>query len=338
MKVLSVEPSPKRRIGGIETALSAWAVALRAAGASVDRVEEPADEQILAADIVHFHGMWESLHRGARKRCVEHGVPFVVSPHGMLEPWALRHKAWKKLPYFHLFERPSLRSAEALLATSALEAGSIGSWFPAAQIRTIPLGIDPSPRPDYDSARRALGWLPNEPIVLFLSRLHEKKGLHLLIEAWRKAAGPGRLVIAGEGDGDYVNPLKSATEDQPSIQWVGARWGAEKWPLLQGADLLCLPSFSENFGLVVLEALLVGTPVLTTPATPWADLGRGLPVTIVQPSVEGLSETLPRCLRSAPAANRDAVHAEVVARFGWTGLASAYLALYRDLIARRHAR
>src|SRR5690606_18104215 len=118
MNLLFIEPPAERRVGGIETALASWASALNASGATVCRTESPTNAQLSSADVVHFHGLWERSHRHLRTRCVQQAIPFVVSPHGMLEPWALRHKGWKKRPYFYVFERPSLRSASSLLATS----------------------------------------------------------------------------------------------------------------------------------------------------------------------------------------------------------------------------
>lgn len=255
----------------------------------------------------------------------------------MLEPWALRHKGWKKRPYLRWIERPSLRPACLLHATSEMEAASISTWFPQTPINTIPLGLAESPQPNYAAAREKLGWQRQERVVVFLSRLHEKKGLHLLIDAWAAlpASLPARLVIVGEGDAAYVAPLKArGVASMRKIDWIGARWGEAKWEYLQGADLLCLPSFSENFGLVVIEALLVGTPVLTSPCTPWGELrGGDLPVTLTELDVPALSRALAANL-SQPAqseATRLAVHDTVVRRFGWSSLAPRYAELYRSL-------
>lgn len=335
MNILFVEPPAHRRTGGIDTALAGCAAGLARAGATVSRRESSDDAALAAADVVHFHGLWERSHRSVRRHCMAANKPYLVSPHGMLEPWAFRHKAWKKRPYFHLFERPALRGAAALLATSALEARGLEAWFPPELIRVLPLGIEPEAAPVYEEARRALGWVAGEPVVVFLSRLHEKKGLHLLIEAWAAIDAPGRLVIVGDGEPGYVDPLKARTASLPSVQWIGPRWGRDKWPYLQGADLFCLPSFSENFGFAVLEALLVGTPVLTTPATPWGELGAGLPVTLTEPAVGPLTAAL-TAFRRAPRQPepRAAVHREVVARFAWSNLATRYLALYRELATR----
>lgn len=336
LKILFAEPPPARRIGGIDTALEGWARALGTAGAMItrhDRTTLPGD--LRDFDVVHFHGLWEPAHHRLRERCRRAGIPFVVSPHGMLEPWAMAHKSWKKSLYFKFREQPSLARAAALLATSEEEAGPLRSYFPHPPITVLPLGIDPTPPPDYVGARRDLGWKEDDRVVVFLSRLHPKKGLHLLIDAWpeiqSRCTEPVRLVIVGDGERDYVDSLQSRAA--PSVDWIGPQWGDAKWPYLQGADLFCLPSYSENFGFAPLEATAVGTPVITTPGTPWGSLRGGLPIGIVEPQVSALAAAV--CDRlSAPrpdARARSDAHAEAMGRFGWPSLVSRYAEFYRSL-------
>jgi glycosyltransferase involved in cell wall biosynthesis len=327
-------------MGGIETALSDLARTLSAAGVSIMRRSEPTEAEIADVQLVHFHGLWETGHHAVRKWCRARKVPYLVSPHGMLEAWAFRHRAWKKWPYFYLRERTALAQSAAILATSDEEAARLGRWFPPELIRVIPLGATPPPISNYISARQKLGWSAATETVVFLSRCHEKKGLHLLIDALPIAAakhsGPIHLVIVGDGDSTYVQPLKRLTATwQGNVQatWVGARWGKEKWDYLSAADLMCLPSFSENFGLAVLESLFAGTPVLTTPQTPWRSLGRGLPIAFAEPSVTDLSRALAEQLAKAPPteAERAATSAATSARFDWSVLAPRYADLYREL-------
>ena len=114
--------------------------------------------------------------------------------------------------------------------------------------------------------------------ILFLSRIHEKKGLNFLIEATailKKKLSGYKIVIAGEGDSSYIEKLKqmvSQTDVQEIISFAGGVYGEEKWNLFREADVFVLPTFSENFGIAVAEALASGTPVITTIGTPWTDL------------------------------------------------------------------
>ena len=343
LKLLFVEPPPERRVGGIETALSSLADALATLGIQVERTSEPRQQDVASADIVHFHGLWELSHWRARRWCRQIQKPMLVSPHGMLEDWAFRHRGWKKRPYFHVFERPSLSHANVILATSEMETGPLLRWFPSEKVRVLPLGgHPPKSRPDPQPARAALNLADDEFAVLFLSRCHEKKGLHLLVDALPTIAlnTPHRLrlVVVGDGDPAYVQPLRRATAGWSGnlrATWVGAVWGEEKWPYLSAADLFCLPSFSENFGLAVLEALFVGTPVLTTHETPWPSLRGKLPLYFTHPNVADLGAAL-RQRFEAPrpsATDRTRTQREAVSTFNWSTVAPRYADLYSELAA-----
>jgi len=341
LNVLFVEPPPERRVGGIETALSGLAGALRAIGIDLTRTSTPQKPTLAQADLVHFHGLWELSHRRARRWCQQLRRPMIVSPHGMLEDWAFRHRGWKKRPYFHLVERPSIARADVILATSETETGPLLRWFPSEKVRVLPLGgHPPASLPPHAETRVRLGLSPDDYVVLFLSRCHEKKGLHLLVEALpqvaRGAARPIHLVVVGDGDAAYVEPLRQTTAAWSGLlrcTWTGAVWGDEKWNYLSAADLLCLPSYSENFGLAVLEALFAGTPVLTTYTTPWPALRGSLPFSFTNPSATELAAAL-RAQIAAPRAtdtDRAATRHEAVSTFNWSTLAPRYVELYSEL-------
>lgn len=341
LKILFAEPPPARRVGGIETALSGLARALAATDAVVTRASDLTPAAVAAADVVHFHGLWEPSHHRARGWCADTRKPFLVSPHGMLEDWSFRHRGWKKRPYFYLIERRSIARARAILATSDEEAGTLRRWFPHDKIRVLPLGAEPPPIADHASARQKLGWPESEFALLFFSRCHEKKGLHLLIAAApaaaRTAARPVHLVVVGDGEPAYVDPLKAKTAEWSGplrCTWAGACWTAEKWDYLSAADLMCLPSYSENFGLAVLESLFAGTPVLTTPATPWRSLRGALPVHLTEPRVPELTAALGERLAGPPvlATTRESTCVEAARLFAWSALAPRYFELYRHLV------
>ena len=323
-------------MGGLDAAIDGLRGALVRAGATVD---DALPETVDGEQAVHFHGLWQPAHSRLSKRCAALRIPFVVSPHGMLEPWAMRHKWWKKWPYFHLVEKRHLARASALLATGSLEAERLRQLVPGQRVESLPLGLTGEAKPNYEAARAQLGWQRDERVLLFLSRLHVKKGLHLLLRALAAAerSEKTRLVIVGGGDADYVRSLRAlATElgvALPRVDWVGEVWGDARWPYFQGADLFCLPTFSENFGLAVLEACQVGTPALTTSATPWAEHladDRGI---ICEPREDSICSALDRFfkeeLRTPEARQKLADWAW--AAFHWDALAARYLACYRSL-------
>jgi len=279
MTVYFFEPPMPQKVGGLDLAIRTLRSYLIEAGTAIKNETEfqAQGDNSPNETVVHFHGLWQPQFLKASRRCRSRNIPYVVSPHGMLEPWAWKHKRWKKWPYFLLFERNHLLRAASLLATSDMEAGNLRRFFPRARCSVIPLGLPDSHLPDHAGARQSLGWQPNEKILLFLSRIHPKKGLDLLLNSLAdldRQSHPGiRLVVVGGGDAVYVSRLRALADERksklPRIDWLGEIWGKEKWSYLQGADLFCLTSFSENFGLAVLEALQVGTRVLTTNTVPW---------------------------------------------------------------------
>ena len=109
--------------------------------------------------------------------------------------------------------------------------------------------------------------------MVFLSRIHPKKGIELLLEAWRNSDTKGwTLEIAGNGDEKYISSLSDSAQDLKNVNFVGGKFAEDKWNFLRSADVMVLPTYSENFGIVVAEALAVGVPVITTEGTPWEDL------------------------------------------------------------------
>ena len=335
MKVVFFMPPAEQRIGGLDAAIHGLRGALERRGIAVGD-ELPADAR---GCVAHFHGLWQPGHARLARECRAREIPFVISPHGMLEPWAWRHKRWKKWPYFHLVEKRHLARASAVLATAPQEARRLRGFLPGQRIETLPLGMTGGAKPDYQRARGHLGWTDDERVLLFLSRIHVKKGLDLLLHALAsmELSAPSRLVIVGAGEPGYVAQLRRFAEENlralPRIDWVGAVWGEERWKYFQGADLFCLPSHSENFGLAVLEACQVGTPVLTTIETPWAEElagGRGF---ICTPHMEDVRRELARFFahdRGTPEA-RAALAEWAWKRFHWDALAERYVAFYRSL-------
>ena len=336
MRIHFFTPPPAQRIGGLDAAINGLRDALERNGIEVD-ASLPATDH--CESVAHFHGLWQSSHIGLARQCVARGIPYIISPHGMLEPWAMRHKWWKKWPYFHLIEKRCLARANAVLATGRLEAERLSQLLPRQRIESFPLGLTGEASPDYHAARASLGWQLDERVLLFLSRLHVKKGLDLLMRVLASAPKlePLRLVIVGGGEERYVRSVRQLARDLssslPRVDWIGEVWGEKRWAYFQGADLFCLPTHSENFGLAVLEACQVGTLALTTSTTPWAEHladGRGL---ICDPNEDSVRAQLERFF-SQPrqtAEQRRALADWARSSFHWDSLAPRYAALYRSL-------
>lgn len=224
-------------------------------------------------DVAHFHGPWEPSNMQFSRACRRAGVPYLVSPHGMLDGWSMeRHGAQKRL-YLALLGRKMLHGAHAVHCTAQAELEQSRRWFPRAPTLVAPLVVDLTPfaeLPGPGIADQAFGLEPARARLVFLGRLHPKKGVDILLRAGAILGERGLrplIVIAGSGESAYRAELESMIvgEDMKrAVKFVGLVSGETKVSLLQGADLLVLPTSQENFGLVLVEAMAAGTPVVTT--------------------------------------------------------------------------
>jgi glycosyltransferase involved in cell wall biosynthesis len=330
------EPPLSQTTGGLSLAITSLRSFLQRTGVDV-RTNSTTDELLRMGGPVHFHGLWQPRFARVSRFCRREKIHYAVSPHGMLEPWAFKHRWWKKFLYFYLLEKAHLAAADYLVATSELEARNLKKLFPTANCKALSLPLaDASKWPNYSEARATLGW--KEFVLLFLSRIHPKKGLHLLLGALTKIDPERelRLVIIGGGKASYLRKLQRFQQehhsDLPPIDWVGEVWSEKKWLYLQGADLFCLPSYSENFGLAVLEALQVGTRVLTTNQTPWTDLASWKAGYAVEPNEASVRTALMEEFSRSEAwssEQRDFLAKMIHHRFAPESVFSGYLELYR---------
>ena len=221
-------------------------------------------------DITHLHGIWQYSSWAVLRWARRTGRPYLISPRGMLEPWALKRSSLRKKAIGRLFQTDCLRRASCFHATSSEEANSVRSAGGHAPIAVLPNGVHlppelPPPRPT-ERRRRAL----------FLSRIHPKKGLLDLVRAWAQVRPENwELLVVGPDEGGHLREVKEAARNcrlDGTIQFPGEVWGEAKTKLFASADLFVLPSYSENFGLVVAEALASAVPAITTRATPWREL------------------------------------------------------------------
>lgn len=222
-------------------------------------------------DLIHVHALFSYPSTAAMAIARFQNVPYIIRPLGQLCEWSLQQQALKKQLYLRAIERANLRGSRALHFTSVLELQEAAVQGFNMPNFVLPHGVTmPTPIPHVRQVLRRRLQLPDqEKIVLFLSRLHPKKGLENLLQAWYQLPiDLGTLVIAGSGDASYeaaitqqINALGLASR----VRQVGFVQGEEKDCLLQGADLFVLPSYSENFGIAVLEAMAAGLPVMIAP-------------------------------------------------------------------------
>ena len=212
-------------------------------------------------DAVHIHSWWNFVTMPAVFICWWRGVQPFFSPHGMLSAYSLENRNTGLKSLFHKTLGRFLLGKTTLHATSQQEANEGKQLIPkwkyilASNIVELPLLKDYQTIPPTASLFR----------LVFLSRIHPKKGLELLFEALAQLDFPFLFQIAGKGEDSYEATLKKLAQElniAHAIEWVGWLDGDEKYELLANADLFVLPSYNENFAMVVIEALAVGTPVL----------------------------------------------------------------------------
>ena len=247
-------------------------------------------------DIVHVNCCWMPACAAVQRIAQKHGYKVVLTPHGMLEPWIIKRHYWtRKVPALLLYQKAAVQKADCIQSTAESERDNLLKLGYNSNIKVVKLGIDA------DGIEMKKSWKKTRQI-LFLSRVHVKKGINFLIEAaavLRSELQGYKILVAGEGDADYVAEMKRMIADnglQDIVQLVGGVYGDEKWRLFQTSDFFVLPTHSENFGLAIAESLASGTPVITTVGTPWNDLNdtnSGAWIEIgTQPLVEALRRFL----------------------------------------------
>jgi len=305
-----------------------------------------------APDISHTHGLWLYPSIAAKNYSREKKRPYLISPHGMLDPWALKNSRWKKWIACRIFERGHLHGARCFRALCASEANSIRQFQLKNDIAVIPNGIDlpenlaPSAPPWKDAVE------PQKKVLLYLGRIHPKKGLVNLLKAWGKnqkseirnqKSEEWLLVIAGWDQGGHEAELKrlcaelqissaDIREHSPSshfhsplsVIFLGPQFNEAKAACYHHCDAFVLPSFSEGLPMVVLEAWANSKPVIMTPECNLPEGFSAGAALKVEASETGLAAGLDE-LRRMTGAERTAMGSRardlVVERFTWQRVA-----------------
>lgn len=285
-------------------------------------------------DIVHVHSVFLWPTSAAALQARRANVPYVVSPRGMLVADLIAKKSsLLKRAWIEAFERRNIAEASAVHVTAEIEAEEIRRLgMKVRRVAVIPNGTDfPGP----SQFERALE--TPDPVVVFLGRLNWKKGLDRLIPAMVKVPN-AKLIIAGNDEENYRPVLEELARTcgvADRTTFVGPLHGADKWSLLASADVLALTSYSENFGIVVLEAMAAGVPVLVTPevglASTVAEAGCGV---VVEGNIDKIGAALEALLADPQGRLRmcDAGRRVARERFSWGGVAEATEALYHSLV------
>lgn len=280
-------------------------------------------------DALHVHGLWNRVVWAAAREASRAGVPYVLSPRGMLEPAARAHRVWRKRAGWALFDRRVVHGASLLHATSGVERDTLLALGTGVPVACIPNGVEMAP------SRRPQAGGP--PLVLFIGRVHPIKRLDLLIDAFaavRERRPDARLVIAGPDDSASRPALAArAGRHADAVQWAGPVDAAERQALLAQASALVMCSDSESFGMSVLEAMAAAVPVVVTRTCPWADVERHRAGYWVEQDVAAIAEAIVRIVEDPHGARAmgDRGRALAESTYEWNGIAAAFTAQYRNL-------
>jgi glycosyltransferase involved in cell wall biosynthesis len=254
-------------------------------------------------DLLHVHAMFCYPCTMAMIAARIRHIPYVNQPHGLLCAWSLQQSKLKKQIYLALVERANLNHSQALQLTSAMERQEVSQLGLVAPSVISPLGLFVSPPIPQarQRLRQVLGVAEHQPVILFMSRLHPKKGLDYLIPALGKLHDRSfTFILAGNGAPSYeaeVDTLLAAAGIQHCTYRPGFVTGEQKDLLLQGSDIFVLTSHSENFGVVVLEAMAAGLATILTPGVAMAEILADQKVGYVPAlDIATIADTLQQCL------------------------------------------
>lgn len=263
------------------------------------------ESHIRAADVVHIHGLWQQHTAWTAAACRKIGRPYIISAHGMLEPWALAHRGLKKQLYLRLVEGKNLREATCLRALTRDEVADYRRLGMRNPCSVVPNGIDLPLQTDPTLFWNLYPELQGKRILLFLGRIHPKKGLDLLFKVWNSLGNQyadARLVIAGPDEAAMQQQLKqilTSHHARASVLFTGILEGPVKSSALAAAHLFVLPSYSEGFSVAILEALAHGRPVLISKACHFPEVAEANCGWVIDPDFEALNSVL-KCALTAP--------------------------------------
>jgi glycosyltransferase involved in cell wall biosynthesis len=297
------------------------------------------------SDIVHIHAVWEEVQHQAACIARVLGRPYIFRPCGMLDPWSLRQGKWKKKIYMALRLRKDLNGAAALHFTTQTESDLVKplKLSPGSIVEPNGVHLDEfDVLPARGLFRSRYPQIGDAPLIVFLSRVHHKKGLDLLIPAFaRLPQNDAMLVIAGpdaDGYGEEVRKMIVENNVEKRVIFTGMLYGPDRVAALADADLFCLPSYQENFGIAVVEALAAGTPVvISDQVNLFNDVLAARVGGVVPCKVEPLTEELNRWLSDAELRSRAAAAARpfVWQRYDWKQIAQRWAEHYKTLKAER---
>ncbi|MDH6088993.1 glycosyltransferase [Umezakia ovalisporum] len=294
-------------------------------------------------DIVHTHTIFCYPVLPAYWACQIRKIPYITTPHGMLEPWALAYKSAKKKLYFSLLEKPALERATAMQMLALSEAQGVKSLNLKTPLVIVPNGIHrrdfaslPSPEIFYQQfpATRS------KTLIIFLGRIDPKKGLDLLAPAFAQAVKKfpdAHLIVAGPDNMGFLPTaesyfIKAGCRD--GVTFTGILTGTLKYAALAAADIYVAPSYSEGFSMSVLEGMATGLPCVITTGCNFPEAGKAKAASIVDIDADKIADTLIQLLQDPIAAQEmgDAAREFIFNNYTWDSVAAKMVGIYKDIL------
>ncbi len=296
-------------------------------------------------DIVHSQTIFAPMISVAHSICKYFHVPYIVTPHGMLEPWALSYKAWKKKIYYKLFENPSIQNSSAIQATSSFELKNINSLkfkntvFVPNGIRHQEFETLPNPELFYQQFPETRG----KTLILFLGRIDPKKGLDLLAPAFAKVYNQfphTHLVVAGPDNIGFMDKaqnyfLQAGCLD--AVTFTGMVSGVLKYAALSAANLYVAPSYSEGFSISILEGMASGLPCIITTACNFPEAAKAKAAHVVEININAIANALIECLSNPQQTTEmgDRAREFIFQNYTWDRAADKLIQVYKSVIDKK---
>ncbi len=313
------------------------------------RMKQTIENLIPQYELVHIHGLWMFPLSYAAACARRANIPYVYHIHGMLNPWPLKHHAIRKQIYAQFWERSNLNHAVSIICVTQHEERSVQAFHVAAPTTIIPNGIDLSELENLSVKGRFRSKHPEiaqKFLVLFLGRIHPKKGIDLLIKGFHKFFNrfhQTQLLIAGpEEDKNYAKNLKKLVADyrlEKAVTFLGSIFGEEKKELLVDANLFALPSHDEVLSIALLEAMASGLPVVATQECSFDEIESKQAGFLIRYDENELAQAMIRIAGDEWMANRMGINGKnlILARYNWDVIGKQIETLYQEVL-QTHSR
>lgn len=298
-------------------------------------------------NLVHTNAIFSSCILPAYWACQWHHVPYIITPRGMLEPWALSYKAWKKAFYYALFEKPALNRAGAIQMLASTEAEGAKPLNLKAPIVIAPNGIH---RQDFETLPAPEAFYQkfpdtrNKTLILFLGRLDPKKGLDLLAPAFAKVHAQfpqTHLAIAGPDNIGFLPTAQGYFAEAGclnSVTFTGMLTGSLKYAALAAASIYVAPSYSEGFSMSVLEGMASGLPCVITTGCNFPEAAAAQAAYVVSINAGELAAALIQCVSTPQEAKAMGYRARhlIFESYTWERISSKMIEAYTAILKGQH--